>query len=229
MAANGHSLNGWRTDPMYTFSEAAHLANVSASTARNWIFGYSSGNRESMPLLTALANQGPMVSFLQLIEIVVAGRLRNVERAKYHTVYEAHENARRIFGYEYPFAHIEVESIAGHIVGWLRGSAPTGSVQSLDLPSQWTLPGNFLGIREELDYERQLAARWYPVGKAIPIVVDPLFSSGVPTIAGRGVTVGAIHKRFTEGRLPIDFIAQDYEIDRSLVEDAIRFAEQLAA
>ena len=229
MPTNEHSFNGRRTDPMYTVSEAARLANVSAGTVRNWVFGYPAGEGEPRPLLGARADQGPMVSFLQLIEIVVAGRLRKVARAKYQAVYEAHQNARKIFGCEYPFAHIEVEALGGRIVGWLRDAAPTKSVQALDLPQQWTLPGILHEIHQELDYERQLAARWYPVGKGVPIVIDPLFSSGVPTIAGRGVTVGSIHKRFTDGCLSIDFIAQDYELDRTLVENAIRFAEQLAA
>ena len=32
---NGHqALNGWRTESMYTFSEAAHLAGVSTTTVK---------------------------------------------------------------------------------------------------------------------------------------------------------------------------------------------------
>ena len=40
MSDNGNSKNGWRTQPMYSFSEAAHLAHVSVSTVRNWLLGY---------------------------------------------------------------------------------------------------------------------------------------------------------------------------------------------
>ena len=82
---------------------------------------------------------------------------------------------------------------------------------------------------DQLDYEHELASKWWPVGRDVPIVVDPQFSSGVPTIAGRGVTVGTIHKRFTEGNLGIDFIMGDYQLEREQVEHAIRFGERLAA
>ena len=230
MSINGPSPNGWRTDPMYTFSEAAGLAGVSTGTVRNWLLGYSAREREVPPLFPHQSDQGPMVSFLQLIEIMVAGRLRKVEHASYQKVYTAYQKAKFKYPYEFPFAHMDLEAIGGHIIHLIRGSTHKASLQALDDFSQWSLPG-FLGtIRtDELDYESELASRWHPLTKEVPIVVDPQFSSGVPTILGRSVTVGAIHKRFREGKLSIDFIARDFELERDLVEQAIRFAEQVAA
>ena len=74
---NGHSnLDGWRTQPMYTFSEAAQLAHVSTSTVRNWLRGYSGPERDIQPIFTTHDRNVAMVSFLNLIEIVVAGQFR---------------------------------------------------------------------------------------------------------------------------------------------------------
>ena len=157
--------------------------------------------REAQPLFTPQPEQGPMVSFLQLIEIVVAGRLRKAEHASFKTVFRSYQNAQREYDYEYPFAHINLEAIGGHIVHWIHGTVRSVSLQAIDETQQWTLPGLFYEIREQLEYEHDLAARWYPVGKEVPIIVDPQFSSGVPTIVGRGVTVSTIHKRFKDGRL----------------------------
>lgn len=170
-----------------------------------------------------------MVSFLQLIEIMVAGRLRKVERASYKRVYDAYQNAKREYSYEYPFARIELEAIGQHIIHWIRGAASGSSIQALDEMQQWTLPGLFHDIRrDELEYESQLAARWHPLGKGVPIVIDPQFSSGAPTIVGRGVTISSIDRRFRKGQLSIDFIAQDFSLEPELVEQAIRFAGQVA-
>ena len=228
MSTNGHFLNGWRTDPMYTFSEAASLAGVSTGTVRNWLLGYTTGERQALPLFPQ-SDQGPMVSFLQLIEIMVAGRLRKVEHASYRKVYVAYQNAKSKYPYKYPFAHIDLEAIGGHIIHWVRGTTRQANIQALDDMQQWTLPGLFSEIRkDELDYESELASRWHPLSKSVPIVVDPQFSSGVPTISGRGITIDTIHKRFKDGRFSIDFIARDYELKRDLVEQAIRFAEQVA-
>ena len=43
------ALDGWRTESMYTFGEAAHLANVSTTTVKNWLFGYTVRGRKFLP------------------------------------------------------------------------------------------------------------------------------------------------------------------------------------
>ncbi len=224
-------LNGWRTDPMYSFSEAAHLAEVSPGTVRNWLKGYVTRDRQAEPLFTPQGDQGRGVSFLQLIEIMVAGRLRKAERASYRIVYEAHRKAREQYAYEHPFAHMELKAIGGHIVHQIRGDPPSPSLQALDEPHQWTLPGmiQISEVISQVDYKDQLVSKWWPVGKSVPIVIDPLYSAGTPTVAGRGVTVGTIYKRFTKGKLPVDFLMEDYDLEREQVEQAIRFGGKLAA
>lgn len=54
----------------------------------------------------------------------------------------------------------------------------------------------------------------------MPIVVDPRIVAGRPTIAGSGVSVEIIRKRFEYGQ-SIDFIARDFELRRSDVEQAL--------
>jgi len=169
-----------------------------------------------------------MVSFLQLVEIVVAGRLRKAEHASFQIVYQAYRNAKQEYPYEYPFAHLRLRAIGGHIVHFIHSQRRRGSYQSLDLPGQWTLPGLVEEVMEQIHYDdEELADQWSPMGKHVPIIIDPRFSSGAPTIVGRGVTVQAIHSRFKAGLL-IDFIATDLVLDRTVVERALQYAEQVA-
>ena len=228
----GDSLNGsngWRTDPMYTFSEAAHLARVSPGTVRNWLLGYTARDRIVTPLFRAGADQPAMVSFLHLVEIVVAATFRKAERISFQTVRRAYDYAREEYGLEYPFAHIRLGAIGGHIVHHMRDGPPASSFQTMDEPHQWTLPGLVQEvIEEQLYHDPDLAAQWYPAGKKVPIVVDPQFSSGAPTILGRGVTVGTIYRRWKDGNLSMDFIARDFQLDRDQVEQACKYAEQIA-
>ena len=198
LVINGHqSLNGWRTESMYSFAEAAHLANVSTTTVKNWLFGYTARGQEVPPLFPSSTN-GAMVSFIQMIEIMVAGRFRRGttgKRLSFKKVRDAYVNAQELWGTEFPFAHMKLEALGGHIVHFLREGGPVVSHQALDAPEQWTLPG--LLRRETVDqieYDEELAARWFPIGKAVPIVVDPRLSTGLPVIKGRGVTVQAIRK-----------------------------------
>ena len=98
----------------------------------------------------------------------------------------------------------------------------------MDEPSQWTLPGLVASIKQQIRYESELAARWYPVGSDVPIVIDPRITSGRPTIQGRRVTVQIIRKRFLTGQ-DINFIAQDFAIANGVVEDAVRYGELVQA
>ena len=110
----------------------------------------------------------------------------------------------------------------------LHEDAPDQSLQAMDEPTQWTMPGLVLDIMAQIRYEYDLAAQWYPAGKSLPIVVDPRISSGVPTIVGRGVTIQVIHKRFMSGQR-MNFIARDFELEPTVVEEAVRYAERIAA
>ena len=226
---NGHEpLNGWRTESMYSFVEAAHLAKVSTSTVKNWLFGYTVEDREVPPLFPS--DNRDMVSFLQMIEIMVAGRLRKSgKRVSFQKVRIAYTNAQREWDIEYPFAHMKLEALGGHIVHFLSSGGSVDSFPALDTPGQSTLPGLLRSETvNQIEYDDKLAARWFPVGKKVPIVVDPRLSAGLPVIKGRGVTVQAIHKRFKSG-LRIDFIAKDFEMDTALIETALQYAERVAA
>lgn len=233
MEAIGSIEARWRTDPMYTFGEAARFAKVSPTTVRNWLFGnISPKGTVRPPLLSSYGSQGPMVSFLQLIEIAVAARLRNAEHATFKRVLKAHLKGQELLGTAYPFAHADLMAIGGHIVNIIRGKDEDPIYQALDEPSQWTLPG-IVAIRDvtktELEYEKELAARWWPDGMHGPIVIDPRFSTGLPTIAGRGVTAAAICSRFHKSLESMDFIMQDFKLEREQVEAALRYGERLAA
>ena len=215
---------------MYTFGEAAQLTRVSASTVKNWLVGYTVKGREVPPLFPS--GNGAMVSFLQMIEIMVAGRFRKSALGRsvtFRTVRDAHVNARESWGTEYPFAHMKLEALGGHIVHFLREGVPVASHEALDVPGQWTLPGLLRReMTDQLEYDHDLAARWFPIGKTVPIVVDPRISTGLPVIEGRGVTVQAIRNRFNSG-LRIDFIAKDFDMERDLVETALRYWDKVAA
>lgn len=230
-ATNGHGLvNGWRTESMYSFSEAARLAEVSVTTVKNWLFGYTVRGQVVPPLMPS--RDVSMVSFLQMIEIMVAGRFRKSTSARkpvpFKVVRAAYSNAQKLYDIEYPFAHMRLESLSGHIVNFLKAGASADSFQALDFPEQWTLPGLLKDTIDQIEYEHDLASRWYPIGKNVPIVVDPRISTGLPVIAGRGVTVQAIRNRFKAG-LRIDFIAEDFALDRDLVETALQYCERVAA
>ncbi len=215
-------LDGARTAPLYTIPEAARLARVSPGTVRSWLFGAETGESlfQAQPAL--------MVSFLQLIEVVVAAAFRRAERVSLARLKNAHHNAKREMGLDYPFAFEQLEVVGGHVVRILHAKQPGANHQAIDEPSSWTLPDPVACVGRQIGYEGELAARWYPVGDEIPIVIDPRVTAGVPTIQDRGVSVHAIRKRYLAGQ-DMAFIARDFRLDVNVVECAVRFGEQVEA
>ena len=217
----------WRTSPLYTFSEVARLAKTTPATIKRWIVG----TETSSPVFRGSGPDGSdptMVSFLQLVEIVVAIQFRKEGRVSLEVVRQAYINARNLLGVEYPFASLKLEPLAGHIVVRLRDASSGQGLPAIDAPGLRTIPGLTIPILENLEYEAELANRWWPIGKHRPIVIDPRLSAGLPTIPERRVTIQNIRKRWLAGQT-IAFISQDLLLKETVVEEALRYAEQVAA
>jgi uncharacterized protein (DUF433 family) len=220
-----NSSNHWRTQPMYSYREVSELAHVSVSTVRNWLHGYDSDNGRVSPLFRQHNNEEKSCSFLELIEIVVAANFRKAEHVPFALVKQTHDNAEKLYNLQYPFARMELKAIGGHIVRVLRVRG--ASLQAVDVPEQYTIPDIVQQIiDDQLDFEFELASRWYPVGKKVPIIVDPRISAGLPVVQGRGVTVDTIFKRFKADQ-SMAAIARDYQIERNTIEKVIQFREKI--
>ncbi len=204
----------YRTQPMYSFKDAARYAGVSVGTVRNWLADFLDQGQN-----------GPMVSFVQMIEIAVAARFRKSQGVKLAVVRQAYERAQERSGLRYPFADKKLEAIGGHIVEVIRGE----SYPSMDTPGLQTLPVLVEELTVQFEYQDRLAARWYPRGRAAPIVLDPRISAGRPVVDGRGITIDALVWRWKRGGDPIEFIARDFDLQPDVVERALQYAEGLAA
>ena len=226
--------NGWRTGPLYTVPEAARLAHVSSSTVRRWLYGYETPTSHMAPVFEEPKEQprdsNIEVSFLQLAEIYVAGQFRK-RSISLQRVRRAHEYARRAWEPNYPFARLKFASDGPRILAEFEAAEPGGKFVVLNPESgQLTLPGHVVTAIETFDFdERELVSRWFPVARTVPIVIDPKFSAGLPTIPDRRVTVGAIHKRWKDGGQLIDFIASDLQLQPAIVEQVLRYADRVAA
>src|SRR5579883_2574052 len=66
--------------PLYSYAEADYLAGVSRGTARRWLTGYaymgSEGPHVVQPPITSRRDAQGAASFLDLVEIIAIGRMR---------------------------------------------------------------------------------------------------------------------------------------------------------
>jgi uncharacterized protein (DUF433 family)/DNA-binding XRE family transcriptional regulator len=223
-------LNQLRTEARYTVSEVARIVNVHARTVHNWLYGQETDKPRVKPVLGA--REPALLSFLDLIEIAVVAALRSPgteggsrARLPLDRIRRAHSFARKKLNIEHPFASRELFATGTHIFHEFEGSQTGPGLLAVDLEGQYHLPEpvDELGRRIEFDFAFELAERWFPRGRHVPIVVDPRYCSGRPAILGRNLHVEYIARRFHNSE-SIPSIAEDLSLEPAIVEEAIRAA-----
>ena len=189
-------------DPSYGIKDAQGITGVSATAIRRWLFGYPAGVQEIKARWINHCDRWPdplLVSFLELIEILVAGKLKAATGQsfagvrKYNTVLSSEWEA------PFPFAHQNM------------------------FKQKEALPEPVIKALEQMDYEGDYVSRWCPFGKDGALALDPQRAGGQPAIKGRRLRVVDIRGYFVGGD-SVDFLAEDFELDRAVVEAALRFA-----
>ncbi|MDD5189537.1 MAG: DUF433 domain-containing protein [Dehalococcoidales bacterium] len=229
MIGIAEQTNRWRTRPVYTIIQAAKLAAVHPITVRRWLYGSNTKSTKMRPVFFGTNEKiedGAEVSFLQLAEIVVVSRFRQ-RGVKLNSLRQAHEYACEKLSLSYPFAWLHLKTDSIHVFSDFQKIHPDASLLTLDKNGQLTLPGNVIQAMELFDYEDEFASRWYPIGRTVPIVIDPRYGAGRPTIPQRRLPVASIYNRWKSGE-KIHFISTDYALSQKLVETALQYAESYA-
>jgi uncharacterized protein (DUF433 family) len=209
--------------PLYSYEEADHLAGLGRGTARRWLEGYAytagSGERVLQPAITngRRSKDEPGVSFLELVELVAIGRLKGLG----FTLPQIRRIAgfcRKRLGTDYPFASPLFKTDGRDIfVG-----RPTYLLDVLRRKGAQAWNEVLAPFLESLDYQDDLARRWWPLGKAEPVIVDPDYGFGLPVVAGSGVRTEIVLERFRAGDRR-DEIARDFNLTPDQVERALQF------
>lgn len=215
-----------RLSKTYSIAQAARLAGTNPQSVRRWLFGYEAPGHRMRPVFARRPiPEGPVaLSFLELVELIVVARFRrgSGKRIPLWRLRDAHEFARQYLKLEYPFASDKLRMEGGHIMHEFEEEYPGPGKLALDMKGHYVLPLEFNDALAMFDFsDDRLASRWYPAGKDKPIVIDPTYAAGQPTIADRNVRIESIRGRWDAG-WDIKEIAEDFSLDPEVVEAALR-------
>jgi uncharacterized protein (DUF433 family) len=217
---------------IYSVPEAARLTGVSASRIRRWMKGYSfksaGRTRQSPPVW---AGQLPVIEgelalgFLDLIEVrfVEAFLKRGV---RWSTLRKAEARGRELFDTTHPFATKNFRTDGRGIFAELGGRRDPALIElaSSQLAFSQVIAPSLAGV----DFERDEAVRWWPLGAGKRVVIDPARSFGQPIVAAEGVPT-AVLARAVEAEGDEQFVARTYRVSPRSVRHAVEFEKKLAA
>ena len=196
-------LGSWRINGKYRIGVARRLTGVPAESVRLWLEGYPDEVselkacwREGMgPKFTHLTK----LSFLELVEVLIAGCIKAGRYRDYRQVREFHDGLAADWGTQFPFAH---EKLLAR-----KGELPERAVNALS----------------QLDYEDGFSSRWFPLGKEGALALDPRRAGGQPAFKGRRLRVVDIKDYFLAGET-VESLSRDFDLTQVEVEAALRYA-----
>ncbi len=212
-----------RYQPLYSLTEVSRYARVKPATLRLWTHDRGTGlvipdeDQRTAPL-----------SFINLIEAYVLESLRRFHHLPMQRIRRAMEWFRENYDTPHPLAELNLETDGYDLF-----------IRVMDIPINATRRGQ-AGFPEVLArYLRRIErdrdkipVRFYPytyTQAPKSIVMDPAVAYGRPVMAGTRVTSQMIFDRYSGGESLGD-IAADYDLEISLVEEALRCEiERIAA
>lgn len=194
-------------EPAYTIGEAHGITGVSPQAIRHWERGDSpapSARKDAGKPETGrrhLADSPPRrLSFLELIEVAVAGRLRDGNGGSFREIRRQRDGLAAEWQTPFPLAH-------------RRLAARTDS-----------LPAPAVKLLAQMDYgSHGYVCQWSPLGHDQPIVLNPYQGYGFPALRGRRLRVEQLQDYFLAGET-IATLSQDFDLEPGTVEAALRYA-----
>ena len=216
--------------PAYSIAEAAHYLNVPAATVRYW----ATGQKDYLPLIEVPNASPTLLSFINFVELHVLAAIRREHAVPMPKVRSAIDYLKQITNNENDRKHplvsrqLETDGLDLFIehYGKLVNISQAGQIAMRDM-----LSAALHRIQRD---EFGLPIKLYPFTRSqiedapAMVVIDPTLSAGRPVIAGTGLATEIIAERYKAGE-SVSELADDYERDKTEIEEAIRCELKTAA
>lgn len=227
---------------VYPLPEAARLAQLDRRTARRWAEGYPyvhAGERRVsrgvMPFTLGRMGKERDLTFAELLTLRLVRAFRN-SGLGLPTIKRVALRAAEDYGFAMPFISRRFRTDGRKVFMELRGEEPGGEAPGIrrherEMIEVLTGQRAFADVVEpslfaNVDWQDDLASRWWPMGKNGAVVLDPAVAFGAPRIARTGVPTAVLAEAVrAEGGGPeaVEAVAGWYGVPPGSVEDAVRF------
>jgi uncharacterized protein (DUF433 family) len=215
---------------VYNIAEAAKLSGLQPGRVRAW-FRPGETNLSSRPVFLSdypSVGDDRAISFLDLIEVCIAGKLRAADPpVSLQHIRKVHRKLSNDTGQKHPFCTREIYHSRGKI--FTRPLNEPGTDAIIDpLSNQQYINAIILPFLQRIEYDEitDLARLWHI---ADGIVVDPARCFGKPIVEEVGIATRILASAYEANGRNSRRVANWYEIDPDHVEKAVKFERELAA
>ncbi len=205
---------------IYEVAEAARLLGIPVRTLKNWLDGYSVKGVIYRPVLRETPTKSDLLTWGEFVEAGYLTEYRRQQRIPLPEIRDYIRSWRDRLGVPYPLAHRQPYSGPGrHLVEAAVGIEGDRILYRF-LDGQLVLTPWTVEFVHKVEFDHDVARRFWPVGTGEAVVIDPLRSFGAPTVGG--VRTEVLCELFLAGD-SLDEIAEGYDLARSDVEAAVRY------
>jgi hypothetical protein len=215
---------------IYSVPDVARLTELDTKRVRRWVAGYvfkgrRGEERRSDPVFQRerAENGGLLMTFLDLVEVLFVKAF--VEHGvSMPTIRRVQEEASREFDVRHPFCVRRFETDGETIIERFMHE---GRERLLDRKRlQMVDVTIFNPLIKTLDYERVSleARRWWPLGKSVPVVLDPAHAFGAAVGAESNVPTATLYAAARANK-DVGKVADWYGTNVAEVRAAVAFEE----
>jgi len=217
--------------PVYGMSQAARLLGLRTDTVRRWIDGYVRSGVAYAPVIREERTSDDTVTWGEFVE---AGYLREYRAKQVSLQYLRPVIAllRKELGVRYPLATLKPYTSGRSLALEVQktvGLDPALNIVILGRDGTLQLADPAQAFLEKVDFAgegNQDATRLYPLGRSVPVVLDPERSFGEPTLP-TGVRTEILAELIDAGEEP-DRVAAVYKVNTNDVAAAVRYERDIA-
>lgn len=225
---------------IYSRADAARLLGVTQPRLRRWVSGYTylshyrrPGERRSRPPVIRtdlpLIDDTWALSFLELMELRVVKKL--VDRGlSLQKVRARADLCAKEFGTMHPFASRRVFTDGAEVFAAVSADETPDVVELRQGRQRQVISDEvFRPFLEEIDFDpsTQHAYRWWPMGRSWPVILNPRVAFGAPVVQGTALRTATAARMALA--VPLEQVAEAFELPVRSVEAAVEFERQLAA
>ncbi len=215
---------------LYTVKEASILTKVAPTNIRRWLHGYKGAHDQRVEPLWTPQLQGTDfegLGFHDLLEIRFVDEFRRYG-VSLQAIRMASQAAKELYDSPYPFTCRKFQTDGKAIFANVYDE--TGEDQLLALAKKQYVINEVIkpSLYEGIQFEEDIAVKWYPNSKKKAVVLNPKISFGKPIVENCAVPTTTLYESYLVEK-DKKFVARVFDVPVKSVTDAIEFEEQLAA